>query len=142
MPIEIRPTWERVVQTIQQQAGLSFSRQALSAHETIAQAYAHRLEEHRAYRDTGRQPRERDPEEDPSERRLREVEQSNHDLREHVEALEDLLIRLIQNAKTFGMTLEDLERPLEPLDQGRSDLDAMAKRSRDARRRSAKRPHK
>lgn len=138
MPINLRPTWPKIIALTENATGKSFSRQALSSHEDIERAYEARVNDHRKFRAGGREPKEPIIDDDPEQRRMRKIEEENASLRATKEAYEDLLIRIIQNAMSFGITQDQLEAPLVPREQGRSDLDAMEARTREARRNSRK----
>jgi hypothetical protein len=138
MPINLRPSWPAIIILAQAATGKAFSRQSLSSHEPIEQSYQARIDDYRRRRSTGLEPREPIVDDDPEQRRVRNIELENASIRGKIEAYEDLLIRIIQNAMSFGITQEQLEAPLVPREQGRSDLDAMAERTREARRSSRK----
>ena len=111
-------TWVALVDQVTAVLGHTWTRQALEKHEAIKAAY-------QRVRDDRRPGGKRQPT-DPAEvlltRRVEGLKQEVEQLRRQVAGYEERFIRYQYNAYAQGMTPQELERPLPPIDRRRSDI--------------------
>lgn len=134
MDTAFRPTWPKIIKIAEKVTKKEYSRQSLSAHQEIKDAYDLVRSGHAASRKTGRVREPRLPEDEEKDRKIADqatVIQNQDDL---IKAYQDLLVRFIGNAILAGVTQERLEADLEPRAEWRSDLDHMAEKTKEARR--------
>lgn len=136
MDVQLRPTWTKVIEIARSVTKKEFSRQSLCAHQEIDDAYQDAVNRHALLRqERGQRIRPAPLSGDQlEEQKLANQAREIAEQAEQIEAYQDLLIRFIGNAMLAGITQERLEAPLEARDEWRSDLDQMADRTREARR--------
>jgi hypothetical protein len=130
MAINLRPTWDRVILIVHEVTLKTFTRQSLSANEQISEAYQQRVDAYRKFSLGGKLPAEKIEDPDFAHKQLRD---EIADLKLTVEIYDEILMRIIANAIKNGISQEQLEAPLEPIEQGRTDLDQLAEKTRAAR---------
>lgn len=134
MNTTLRPTWPQVIEIAKRITKKEYSRQSLSAHDQIKDAYDVARSQHAAFRTTGRVRKPKLPADEEKDQKLASHAVVIQDQRELIEAYQDLLVRFIGNAILAGVTQERLEADLEPRAEWRSDLDQMADKTKEARR--------
>jgi len=134
MDTALRPTWPEVIKIVEKVTKKEYSRQSLSAHEKIKDAYDVVRSQHAAFTTTGRVRKPKLPADEEKDQKLASQAVIIHDQRELIEAYQDLLVRFIGTAILAGITQERLEADLEPRAEWRSDLDQMADKTKEARR--------
>ncbi|TPJ43459.1 hypothetical protein FJ434_01285 [Mesorhizobium sp. B2-5-13] len=105
-------TWEALVEAIAQSERSEWTRQGLSNHEDIGDAYRTRKVDLR----NGPKP-VRDPEVVILKRQAEEKETAISKLEAKLAHYEERQIIMMRNAVVRGITLEELERPLPPIDR-------------------------
>ncbi|WEK44307.1 MAG: hypothetical protein P0Y64_05725 [Candidatus Sphingomonas colombiensis] len=134
MAVDLRPTWPKIIALGETVTGRAFTRQALSAHESIATAYDAAVARHHKLRKNGPPPEPKPQNDSLDAQRIAELEAENERQRELIDALQDMLVRFVGNAVTAGVSQERLEAPLPARAEWRSDVDDMADRTKEARR--------
>lgn len=105
-------TWEVLVEVVAQRERGGWTRQALSSHEDISSAYRARKD------DLRKGPKaDRDPELVILMRKVEEKEFVIKKLEEKLAHYEERQITMMRNAVVRGITMEELERPLPPIDR-------------------------
>ena len=135
MSVQLRPTWSKIIMLSETITSKRFTRQALSAHEQIADAYQNAIIRHRMLRNRGVSIEPKLPDDDIKSQKISTLEMTIHEQSELIDALQDMLVRYVGNAQNAGISQEKLEAPLEGRADWRSDIDAMADRTKEARRR-------
>lgn len=108
-----------------------FTRQTLSANHAINEQYQERVDAYRKLRVGGKPPKEQI--DDPIAEEIKTLNNEVAELKETIAVYDELLMRIIANAIKHGISQEQLETPLEPIEQGRTDLDELAGKTRAAR---------
>lgn len=117
----VRPTWGHVQGAALSVAKRTFSRQALSAHPTIVEAYDAKVLEYRSFRATGALPKLVDHDVSPEQSRIDRLEAEKADLAKKVAALDGRIMLHIINAVRLGIPQRELERPSEKPYKGATD---------------------
>lgn len=134
MDTTLRPTWRQIIKIAKDVTKKEYSRQSLYAHGTIKDAYDVVRSQHAAFRTTGRLRKPKLPADEEKDQKIAIQAVLIQDQRELIEAYQDLLVRFIGNAILAGVTQERMEADLEPRAEWRSDLDQMADKTKEARR--------
>lgn len=134
MPVQLRPTWPQIIALAETITGQTYSRQSLSAHENIAKAYAGVSTRHQILKRGGKPPKPKQDNDSLKDQKIAKLEAEVALQRELIDALQDLLIRFVGNATLKGITQEQLEAELPARPERRSDVDAMAERTKEARK--------
>lgn len=113
MSYQVRPTWDQICEIALGVTRRNYTRQALSAHTSISEAYNAKVAEYRRFRDSGRKPRLLGIEEDPMRLRVRELEAEISKLKEKISALDKRVMLHVANAIRLGISTRELERPTE-----------------------------
>lgn len=121
LPFRTRPTWGHVRDAAFSVTRRSYSRQALSAHDAITQAYDAKVAEYRRFRDQGSTPRAVETNDDPRELRIRQLEADKADLLAKVVELDRRVMLHVANAIRLGMSTRELEKPTEKPWKGATD---------------------
>ncbi|MDK2768393.1 MAG: hypothetical protein KYX69_11815 [Sphingomonas sp.] len=117
----VRPTWGHVQGAALSVAKRTFSRQALSAHPAIVEAYESKVQEYRSFRTTGSVPKLVEHDVSPERSRIERLEAEKADLAKKVAALDERLMLHIINAVRLGIPTRELERPSEKPYKGATD---------------------
>lgn len=116
-PEETPLTWDAVVDAVAGSGKGTWTRQALSRHDAIVEAYHRRKDEIRAGR--GKAKVVRDPAIVVLQRQLEAKEVEIGELKRVLARYEERFLTMIRNAAVRGVTEEELHRALPPIDRRR-----------------------
>lgn len=123
-PLSEKLSWENLVRAIEQRMhGKSWTRQALSRHSDIYEAYKIKKEAQRVHKGASQLPKEeRDasPELRTALKTIARLESENGRLQQENNRFKEMFILWSSNAHSYGVTEEMLSRPLQPVDRGAS----------------------
>lgn len=124
-PSDTPLTWETLVAGVGGRLGVSYTRQALGAHERIARAY-------RSRRDVlSKMPPPKRAGDAAMEAALQQIEQLKAEttrIKDENERLKEKFVRWAYNAHSRGLTPEMLESPLPSVDRDRTRPEPVGKR--------------
>ena len=113
MSYQVRPTWNQISEIALGVTRRNYTRQALSAHNPISEAYNAKVAEYRRFRDSGKTPRLLNVDEDSLRVRVRELEAEKATLQEKISALDKRVMLHVANAIRLGVSTRELEKPTE-----------------------------
>lgn len=121
LPYDRRPTWNCIAKLARGQFRHAWTRQWLSHNSIVRAAYDAKLAQYRAFQRTGKAPIVRTPEEEAQRQRIARLERELADLKNAMAEYDRRLVLYIANAVRFGLSLEQMEAPLIPVDHGQTD---------------------
>lgn len=121
MTYQVRPTWDQICEIALGVTRRSYTRQALSAHDPISEAYNAKVAEYRRFRDSGKTPRLLSIDEDRLQVRVRELEAEKATLQDKISALDERIMLHVANAIRLGISTRELEKPTEKPWKGATD---------------------
>ena len=115
-------TWNHLIDAIELRLPFRYTRQALSNHEQISEAF--RLAKARLLdrQTVGREPKSKTPEEQALRSRLARRDAEVIRLRAENQRLFERHVVWLYNAQLRGMTEADLDRPLPPVHRGQTKI--------------------
>lgn len=122
LPFRTRPTWDDVRGVALAVTRRAYSRQALSGHNDILNAYDAKVSEYRRFRDQGAAPHPVEIDDDPREARIRRLEADKAELEAKVVELDTRVMLHIANAIRLGISIREIERPTEKPWKGATDV--------------------
>ena len=111
LPFRTRPTWDHVRGAALAVTRRAYSRQALSAHDEICEAYDFKVAEYRRFRGQGAAPKLVEVDDDPREARIRRLEADKAELEAKVVELDKRVMLHIANAIRLGLSTREIEQP-------------------------------
>lgn len=135
MPVQLRPTWPKIIDLAKAITNQTYTRQALSAHADIAEAYGVASKNHQKIKGGGILPSPKPDADSLKDQKIAKLEGEVDRQRELIDALQDLLVRFVGNAALQGITQEQMEAALPDRSRQRTDIDAMAEKTKEARKR-------
>ena len=99
----------------------SYSRQTLSSHPAIEQAYDAKVVEYRRFRADGTGPKPVVHDEEPWQRTIADLKADREELRAKVVEYDQRMALHIANAVRLGIPTRELERPVEKPYKGATD---------------------
>ena len=120
-PVNRVLTWDGVVVQAKDYLRYEWTRQGLERHDRIKQAFEAKREAFREWRRTGKGVKRRSPEIEAGVQRATRLARELEEARRTLNHYDDLFARHHCNALAHGMTLAQLEAPLEKVDRLGSD---------------------
>ncbi len=128
LPYRVRPTWDHVRAAALAVTKRTYSRQALSAHTSIVEAYDAKVAEYRRFRTDGTTPKLVEHDEEPWQCTIANLKADKAELEAKVAELDVRVTLHIANAVRLGISTREIERPTEKPYKGATDSTTGKKR--------------